>query len=193
MKWKRHLWSETQSQTRSNSQTRSLQKANQGSKANKECKTNQECKANQACKIEKLGTVSLDTEGSIYKNCFNTRAVGCYKPREKRDASGQKITRCTCHVVPDAVPMAFPLEMVEKTVRERLVHQGLYFTVSAKHALETVEDPSHTRMSTYTMNPVFAMFALRHILEKLDVMHDKSFEYIRYGLTQPVACPIVTE
>lgn len=137
----------------------------------------------QTCKVLELdlGTISFAAGDNVYGNCFNTRSVLCWKPKERRETKNKKITTCFCHLVPDAVPIAFPMDMVAKDDRERLLHQGLYFTLPP-----TLTNTLHTehpfkKFDRYTMNPVFALFALRNILERLGMRQDETFEYIKYG------------
>lgn len=123
--------------------------------------------------------VSLDTFQNVFINHFRCSAMGCRKMKRDRGndegvSRSRVFTTCLCHCVPDAVPMAFPLDLLEEAQRARLKALGVYFILNDE-ALKFAPDwhPFKDKGSTvWTMNPVWAMCLLRCCLERKKLLNE---------------------
>jgi hypothetical protein len=128
--------------------------------------------ASQTCNLLVRGVledVNLNCGRNVYYTCFARRAMGC---RKISKANGTKTTlkgipsTCTCHCVPDAVPIAFCMENIKDEWQTILRDQGLVIVIN-KAILSTLpnDHPMHMDME-WVMNPILALCALRFYLQR---------------------------
>jgi hypothetical protein len=87
--------------------------------------------------------VCLDCGPSLYTNIFHRRMIGCKKP--------EGYSTCHCHIVPDTIPMAMPLQYLPKREQQQLRNQGCVFKT----------DGVPWEMDWF-INPVFNLYIVKH-------------------------------
>lgn len=63
---------------------------------------------------------------NVVLNNYNIRVMGCRKVKDNQKRS-KSFSPCTCHCIPDAIPMAFPAGTVPQAIHDQLDTAGLVF------------------------------------------------------------------